>query len=134
MELRLSLLRRRGELVAHFASCWLESDMRKGIFLADPRDVDSMLAAAHRVHGRQMPPCGWESLGRFPEMAVREHFLEQMRAYMIGGNTSASPPDSPLPIRQQHGLDDATGSLGGGDRMRQQQHHQQLQHHQASEA
>ncbi|CAB1096858.1 unnamed protein product [Ectocarpus sp. CCAP 1310/34] len=114
MELRLSLLRRRGELVAHFASCWLESDMRKGIFLADPRDVDSMLEAAHRVHGRQMPPCGWECLGRFSEMAVREHFLEQMRTYMIGGNTSASPPDSPHPMGQQHGLDDATGSLGGG--------------------
>lgn len=38
----------------------LESDMRKGIFLADPRDVDAMLAAAHELHGRRrIPPPGW---------------------------------------------------------------------------
>ena len=38
----------------------LESDMRKGIFLADPRDVDSMLATAHEAHGRRrIPPPGW---------------------------------------------------------------------------
>ena len=38
----------------------LESEMRKGIFLADPRDVDAMLAAAHEIHGgRQIAPPGW---------------------------------------------------------------------------
>lgn len=38
----------------------LESDMRKGIFLADPRDVDAMLASAMEVHGgRKIPPPGW---------------------------------------------------------------------------
>lgn len=42
------------------ASSGLESDMRKGIFLADPRDVDSMLSVAHEVHGRRrLPPPGW---------------------------------------------------------------------------
>ncbi|CAM9660412.1 unnamed protein product, partial [Pylaiella littoralis] len=125
MELRLSLLRRRGELVAHFASCWLESDMRKGIFLADPRDVDAMLAAAHEVHGgRRLPPPGWESLGRFPDMAAREHFLEQMKAYMVGGASGMSPPDSPhhLSHRQQHSVDGSSGPVDDSrDKLRQLQ-------------
>lgn len=38
----------------------LEADMRKGIFLADPRDVDAMLAGAHAQQGgRQIPTPGW---------------------------------------------------------------------------
>eukprot|EP00752_Nemacystus_decipiens_P014601 g13003.t1 len=133
MELRLRLLRRRGELVAHFASCWLESDMRKGIFLADPRDVDSMLATAHEAHGRRrIPPPGWETLGRFPEMAVREHFLEQMRTYMVGGGTAMSPDsDSPHRGGQQHSLDTSSSSVEDTrERLRQQQMLQQQQQQQ----
>ncbi|CAN0053934.1 unnamed protein product, partial [Scytosiphon promiscuus] len=129
MELRLRLLRRRGELVAHFASCQLESDMRKGIFLADPRDVDTMLANAHEVHGRQIPPPGWESLGRFPDMAVRDHFLEQMRTYMIGGTAATLPPDSPHPLGQ-HALEDSSSSLDDNRERSRQQHMQQLQQQQ----
>ncbi|CAM9139516.1 unnamed protein product, partial [Sphacelaria rigidula] len=131
MDLRLRLLRRRGELVIHFASCGLESDMRKGIFLADPRDVDAMIAKAHEAYGSRRPPQGWDSLGRFPDPMIREHFLEQMRAHMVGGGGMLSAPDSPLPPRGPfwtegsgaNALDDIRVDAGQHPHLRHPQHH-----------
>lgn len=70
-----------------------------------------------------------ETLGRFPEMAVREHFLEQMRTYMIGGGTAMSPDsDSPHRTGQQHSLDTSSSSVEDTrERLRQQQMQQQQQ-------
>lgn len=68
-----------------------------------------------------------ESLGRFPEMAVREHFLEQMRTYMVGGAAVMSAQDSPHRLGQQHSIDSSNSSL---DESRDRLRHQQMQQHQ----
>lgn len=71
-----------------------------------------------------------ETLGRFPEMAVREHFLEQMRKYMIGGGTAMSQDsDSPHHTGQQHSsVDNSSSSLEDSREMlRQQQQQMQIQ-------
>lgn len=70
-----------------------------------------------------------ESLGRFPDMAVRERFLEQMRTYMIGGTAATLSPDSPHPMGQ-HALEDSTGSLEDSRERLRQQHMQQQQQQQ----
>lgn len=54
-------------------------------------------------------------------MAVREHFLEQMRTYMIGGAAVMSPPGSPHRVghHQQHSIDSSSSSIDDNrDRLR----------------
>ena len=64
-------------------------------------------------------------MGRFPEKAARERFLERMRMYMIGGGTVLSLPDSPHAMG--HVRRDSTSSLEDGRDFGQRQHQQQLQ-------
>ena len=69
--------------------------------------------------------CYRDCLGRFPEKAARERFLERMRMYMIGGGTVLSLPDSPHAMG--HVRRDSTSSLEDGRDFGQRQHQQQLQ-------
>lgn len=80
-----------------------------------------------------------ESLGRFPDPMIREHFLEQMRAHMVGGGGMLSAPDSPLPPRGSFwpegtgasALDDIRGvEPGQHPHLRHPQHHPSSAQHQ----
>lgn len=72
-----------------------------------------------------------DSLGRFPDPMIREHFLEQMRAHMVGGGGMLSAPDSPLPPRGPfwtegsgaNALDDIRVDAGQHPHLRHPQHH-----------
>ncbi|CAM9755780.1 unnamed protein product [Choristocarpus tenellus] len=46
LERKLDLLRKKEELVVHFASCGLDAAMRKAIFTADPQEIDNLVTMA----------------------------------------------------------------------------------------